>query len=174
MTKVMLDLETMGNGSNAPIVAIGAVEFDEDSGEVGRDFYRRISLESSVALGTVMDPSTVLWWLQQADAARAELTNQQGRVSIEAALTAFDNWIDATALVWGNGADFDNVILANTYRAAGGQAPWKFYHNRCYRTLKNLMPEVPFARAGTAHNALDDAKSQAVHAIALLRKLKGV
>lgn len=35
MDNVMLDLETMGNGPEAAIVAIGAVEFDLKSGAIG-------------------------------------------------------------------------------------------------------------------------------------------
>jgi hypothetical protein len=47
--------------------------------------------------------------------------------------------------------------------------PWKYWRNRCYRTLKNLHPEVPIERTGIYHRALDDARSQAVHAMQLLR-----
>jgi exodeoxyribonuclease VIII len=77
-------------------------------------------------------------------------------------------------LVWGNGADFDLPILSAAYVAAGfGGPPWKPYNGRCYRTLKNLRPDVPRPeRRGTAHNALDDAVFQAEHAIALLAALR--
>jgi len=36
MDNIMLDLETMGKGPNAAIVAFGAVEFDLDIFEIGR------------------------------------------------------------------------------------------------------------------------------------------
>ena len=41
MKGVMLDLETMGNGSNAAITAIGAVEFDTETNLIGDKFYFR-------------------------------------------------------------------------------------------------------------------------------------
>ena len=40
-----------------------------------------------------------------------------------------------------------------------------------YRTLKNLLPYIEMERVGEHHNALDDAKSQALHAIKLLKEL---
>ncbi|MHB0978446.1 MAG: 3'-5' exoribonuclease domain-containing protein [Minisyncoccota bacterium] len=55
------------------------------------------------------------------------------------------------------------------YHALDMKQPWKFWNNRCYRTLKNMFPEVPFVRIGIAHDALDDAKSQAEHAVAILK-----
>jgi len=48
MLDVMLDLETMGNGSSAAIIAIGAVEFDMVEGTLGNEFYSVVDLDSSV------------------------------------------------------------------------------------------------------------------------------
>jgi len=42
---VMLDLETMGTGSHAVIVAIGAALFEPGTGAVSSDFYRIVDLE---------------------------------------------------------------------------------------------------------------------------------
>jgi inhibitor of KinA sporulation pathway (predicted exonuclease) len=48
------------------------------------------------------------------------------------------------------------------------QAPWKFYNDRCYRTLKAMYPHIKMPkRTGTHHNALDDAISQVNHLILL-------
>jgi exodeoxyribonuclease VIII len=47
---------------------------------------------------------------------------------------------------------------------------WEFWKDRCYRTIKNCYPDVPFDRRGTHHNALDDARSQALHLIAINEK----
>lgn len=73
VTDVMLDLETMGQGPDAAIVAIGAVSFDLEAGKLGSEFYTVVDLTSSVEAGGKMDPSTVLWWLQQSEQARSEL-----------------------------------------------------------------------------------------------------
>lgn len=72
MTKhIMLDLETMGSGSHAAIVAIGAVVFSPSSSEIeSNEFYAVVDLNSSAHYGN-LDASTVQWWLQQDHEARA-------------------------------------------------------------------------------------------------------
>ena len=170
MDQVMVDLETLGNGSNAVIIAIGAVEFEATSGKLGREFYCVVDGQSCVDAGMKVDVSTVMWWMKQDTAARAAFNN--AGEPLPYALQSFAAWLPTGACVWGNGATFDNVILSNAYRAIDLPQPWPFWGDRCYRTLKNLFPEVPLARTGAHHNALDDAKSQALHAIALLQKLE--
>ena len=56
-----------------------------------------------------------------------------------------------------------NIILSEAYQRIGTSAPWPFWKDRCYRTMKNMHPGVQMERAGTHHNALDDAKTQALH-----------
>ncbi len=174
---IMLDLETMGNGPNAAIVAIGAVCFDIEKEELGATFYETIDLQSSVAGGGIMDPSTVIWWLKQSEAARLDII--AGREPIESALELFASWIgknlDADRVnMWGNGAAFDNVILASAYRRHNMLQPWDFRNDRCYRTIKSLNPCHKMQRTGTHHNALDDAISQAKHLIDMLNYYPGV
>jgi len=172
MKNLMLDTETMGTGPTAALAAIGAVFFDPESDQIGDRFYIDVDLASSVKLGMTMDVGTVKWWLRQSDEARSAFTRQG--LGVTDALGLFSHWLGqhqrpADLLVWGNGADFDNVIVATAYRLSGLSLPWAYYNNRCYRTLKTLRPEVLLQRVGTHHNAVDDAESQARHAIALLR-----
>ena len=177
MNHIMLDLETMGTGPNAAIVAIGAVEFEltKAGGQLGESFYHCISLESAMASGGQADASTVLWWLKQSDAARAMFTNASTEHSFS--LAQFSIWMgmrgDPKNLrVWGNGASFDNVILASAYRRTGLQLPWNSFNDRCYRTVKSMHPAAPaIQRTGVHHNALDDAINQANHLIAMLTPL---
>lgn len=164
-TQVMLDLETLGQKPGSVIVAIGAVKFS--SGEITSSFYERVDPESCISLGLHMDASTVMWWLKQESAARVEITKPGKHLS--PVLLDFADWLgDKDAEIWGNGAAFDNVLLADAYDRAQIQRPWKFWNDRCYRTVKSLRPDVTMQRDGTHHNALDDAKSQALHLMALL------
>ena len=115
-----------------------------------------------------MDASTVLWWLKQSDAARAAF--DRGGEHIAVALQQFAGWMENRAKrddvrVWGNGAAFDNVILASAYRRSGTPQPWQFWNDRCYRTVKAQYPAVKMQRNGTHHNAVDDAESQALRAL---------
>lgn len=170
MNNVMVDLETLGKGSNAAIVAIGAVEFDPVEG-LGREFYKVVNAESSVKAGMVIDADTVKWWMQQSDEAR-DIFHYDG-CSLDDVLRQFEVWFPFDAELWGNGATFDNVVLGNAYALCGIARPWSYRGDRCYRTLKNLYP-LEMEWEGTHHNALDDAKNQARHAIAILRKHKEV
>lgn len=166
---VMVDLETMGTGSSAAIVSIGAVKFTE-GGVQSDTFYRTVHLSSSMEAGMTVDASTVMWWITQTEAARKALDFLP--VPLQDALLSFKAWCPADAKLWGNGATFDNVILSNAYKLCSITPPWKFYNDRCFRTLKNLYPDVPHPeRVGTAHNALDDAQYQAQHAVEILRSI---
>lgn len=164
MMHVMMDLETMGTRPDAPIVSIGAVGFDKTS--ILREFHAAVDLGSAIASGAVVDASTIMWWLQQSDEARAALVAPDP-YSIVGALTELSRWIDwDKALgVWGNGATFDNVILRQSYHRTAVACPWPFWKDRCYRTVKSMYPTVALERSGTHHKALDDARSQALHLI---------
>lgn len=173
MNNIMVDLETLGNGSNAVIIAIGAVQFDETG--LGRTFYTTVDAQSCVDIGLRMDVSTVMWWMKQSNEARAAFDLPGERINN--ALHYFSAYIAETAgdkaEVWGNGATFDNVILANAYEEAGMKKPWKYWADRCYRTMKNMYPQITAEDVGTAHNALDDAMYQALHMVKILTHIKG-
>ena len=154
MSHIMLDLETMGNGNRAAIIAIGAVSFN--SSGVKERFYQQVRLDMSIDCGMEMDASTVLWWLQQSDDARSAFKDNEKAGSLCDALYEFARWYASVGgvEVWGNGA---------AYRFTGIEQPWKLWNDRCYRTLKAMYPRIKPIRSGTHHNAVDDAHSQADH-----------
>lgn len=165
-THIMLDLETLGTRPGSVITSIGAVKFDE-RGTYGTPFYMRIDLQSCVDAGLLIDVDTIQWWMKQSDEARAEF--QKESFDLATALENFTYWADypnAVVHLWGNGANFDNGLLKAAYDKVGMQAPWKFWNDRCYRTLKAMYPHIKMpARVGTHHNAIDDAISQVNHLI---------
>jgi exodeoxyribonuclease VIII len=177
----MLDLETMGTNKNAAIIAIGAVRMDlvtktvRSEGAGASTFYRVVSLESSMKSGGVVDASTIMWWMKQSEEARRCLTSSD-TCSLEEALKGFSNWAKEVPVreLWGNGSDFDNVILENSYARLGMAVPWRYTANRCYRTVAALHPSVPRPVAGVHHNALDDAVNQAKHLCILLSKAENI
>lgn len=69
--------------------------------------------------------------------------------------------------MWGNGVDFDNVILRNAYDAVSIEPFWKHWNNRCVRTIVELGrnagidPKKTLQFEGDQHNALADAIHQA-------------
>ena len=159
-TKIMLDLETLGTTPGSVIVAIGAVKFGR--GQLHDEFYRRVDIDSCLAAGLTVDGSTIRWWLSQGDSARQEIV--KAAMNLPMVLNDFSAWIgDPKAEIWGNGAAFDNALLAAAYAAAKLPLPWRYSKDRCYRTLCALYPDQRLERQGTHHNALDDASSQAIH-----------
>ena len=157
---VMLDLETMDNTSDSAIVSIGACVFSSANGITSK-FGVDVDLQSAINYRGTVGGSTVLWWLSQKWEARKKLT-QAKALSLPDALTEFSNWIPKDAIVWGNGSDFDNVILKNAYRMADMPVPWPKFNDRCFRTMKAIFNDVQRPkREGIAHSALDDAVFQA-------------
>lgn len=177
MNHIMLDLETMGTRPGSALVALGACAFDPNGelGEAPPRFYKTISLASCQAAGLRVDAGTVMWWLQQEAAPRAALAKDPRPVG--QVLKEFAEWFEQEQGVhlWGHGASFDPVLVESAMWACGLQCPWKFYNFRDTRTLFALadakglgwMPE----RAGTHHNALDDALHQARAVQAALKYL---
>ena len=167
MNDVMLDLETMGTSPRAAIIAIGAVAFDLETGELGDTFYSVVDLNSSIEAGGIVDASTILWWMGQSEAARLAILNPDspGGWLLRNALGRFNVWMGQfeykSVKLWGNGAGFDNVILRSAYEMTKTHVPWMHYNDRCYRTAKALLPTVRVEREGVHHNALDDAVYQA-------------
>ena len=165
---VMLDLETTGIAAGCGILSIGACTFSLEN-----TFYQKIQYQSNCLLGLKDDYSTLAWWNKQDPAAREEAFS--GTESILTALGKFSDFLrslDAPndkIFIWGNGADFDLPILSAAYNHASMKLPWAPFNGRCYRTLKNLYKDVKIKRSGMKHNALDDAKNQAVHAHEILQ-----
>jgi exodeoxyribonuclease VIII len=177
MMKVMLDLETLDTGPNSTIISIGAVQFNPELDPATRSEFYVAILPDQRAWGRTINGETVAWWAKQTESARFVLRDPDA-VGLPEALNRFCGWFgyDKTVEVWGNGADFDNVILGSALEGCLMRKPWSHSMNRCYRTLKNLG--IPLGagegleRTGVHHNALDDAKYQAHYATAWLRRLK--
>lgn len=177
---LMIDLETMGTNTNAPIVVIGAVFFDPQTGEIGPVFYIVISLTDAMNTGAVPDGGTIEWWLKQSSEARSAILVDQ--VKLIDALIQFREFINEHSdekfvQVWGNGATFDNNILRTSYERLNIPCPWRYYNDRDVRTIVELGKTLGFdARTvipfeGVRHNALDDARHQAKYVTATIQKL---
>lgn len=164
MSDVMIDIETLDTRASAVILSIGAVKFDPNKqGVILEGFHEHIDIDSCLKAGRTVSGSTVLWWLEQENDARNRIVDAN-RISLHDALAKLSTFIGPNDRVWGNGAAFDNAVLTAAYDAVGLPAPWKFWNDRCYRTMKSLYSNVPQpAFAGVAHDALDDAVKQALH-----------
>jgi len=164
---VMVDIETMGLGEHAAMVSIGAVKYNDD-GSGWETFYRAIDLHSSCEEGGIINPSTILWWLDQSKEAQQAFLSGT-RFHVHKALEDFIAFYPVGGLFWGFGATFDNIIVKNAIIRSGLTPPWSYHNDRCFRTLVAEYPEVVWnTDRGVVHNALDDAISQARHHLRIL------
>lgn len=163
MTDIMVDLETLGTDSNAVIVSISAVQFDMNTGEVGKQFEIGVDLKEQIAKGAIIDVDTVMWWLEQSKEAQQQLTKLK-RVSVDTVLKSFNHFIDdcKAKTMWGNGATFDNVIIRNLYKRHDHYFKLPFWVDRCVRTHVdgNNIDTRDYKFVGIKHRGIDDCLHQ--------------
>ncbi|MDK2553441.1 3'-5' exoribonuclease [Citrobacter youngae] len=182
-THLMVDMETMGNGPDAPIVSIGAVFFDPSTGNTGAEFYQVVSLESSMSFGMKPDASTIQWWLKQSSEARSAILVDEA-MELRESLELLADFIAENAAngshavqLWGNGCSFDNVILRRAYALTETPFAVPFWNDRDVRTMVELGKsvginprfDIPFE--GNMHNALSDARHQVKYVSAIWQRL---
>ncbi len=182
-THLMVDMETMGNGPDAPIVSIGAVFFDPSTGNTGAEFYQVVSLESSMSFGMKPDASTIQWWLKQSSEARSAILVDEAMELLET-LELLSDFIaenaangSHTVQLWGNGCSFDNIILRRAYALTDTPFAVPFWNDRDIRTMVELGKsvginprfDIPFE--GDMHNALSDARHQVKYVSAIWQRL---
>jgi hypothetical protein len=138
---VMIDLETLGTEPGSVILSLGAVMFNKAG--LGGAFYCVFSRPGMRQVGLRESEATLEWWNQQDD--RSLLVKAEHLdTPIGQTLGRFADWLAwvKPETVWGNGSDFDNVLLASAFRAAALRLPWSFRQNRCYRTIKSMYPPI--------------------------------
>ena len=161
MEHLMLDLETLGTEQDCPVLSIGAVKFDPRSGQLGEQFYEVLDIQEQFDAGRKMSASTFIWWMKQGDDARRAIHTPAGRAhAADIVLDKFARYFSGSTYIWSNGAGFDVPIIEDMMRQYKVTIPWKFWDIRDTRTAGHLAG-VRLAKQGVAHNALDDAISQA-------------
>ncbi|EHU6098948.1 3'-5' exoribonuclease [Escherichia coli] len=176
-THLSVDLETMGTNPDAPINSIGGKFFDPATGEMGPEFSKAIDLETS---GGIIDRKTIKWWAKRSREAQSAIFTDE--IPLDDALLQLREFINENSgesfvQIWGNGANFDNVILRRSYERQGIPCPWRYYNDRDVRTIVELGNSIGFdvrmaiPFEGVPHNALDDARHQAKYVSAIWQKL---
>ena len=176
-THLSVDLETMGTNPDAPINSIGGKFFDPATGEMGPEFSKAIDLETS---GGIIDRKTIKWWAKRSREAQSAIFTDE--IPLDDALLQLREFINENSgesfvQIWGNGANFDNVILRRSYERQGIPCPWRYYNDRDVRTIVELGNSIGFdvrmaiPFEGVPHNALDDARHQAKQVSAIWQKL---
>ena len=175
--RIMLDIETLGTQPGAALLSIGAVEFRPTTAFDAADgildtFHASVSATSCQEAGLHIDAETLEWWAGKANASEQLL----GGSELDQVLRDLQLFIDTEGdlEVWAKSPSFDCVLLDAAYRAIhhdGG--PWEYWQERDVRTIASLPMAPAPEDIGQDHDALDDAKQQAVLVAQTLARLDG-
>ena len=159
----MIDLETLGTGSNSVVVSVGLVAFNISTGEILAELDIGLNLNQQIKTGGVIDGDTLEFHFAQAPDSIQKMA-QRKVLDVKEGLDLISNFIKANNIttLWGNGATFDNVILRNLYARHLKVFPLGFWADRDLRTAVDIYNidarTVPFE--GIKHYCLDDARHQ--------------
>ena len=170
MNNIMMDIETLSTDSNGVIVSISAVQFSMADGELGAEFETGLKLNQQIDKGAIMDPDTVVWWLGQPKEAQTMLLGLDAR-DVSVALEDFNRWLtilyptwaeQKDVKLWGNGSNFDNVLVRNLYKRHGVKFILPYWCDNDVRTLVSYLniDTRDYTFVGTKHYGIDDCKHQ--------------
>lgn len=172
---VMVDIETLGARPGSVIASIGAVVFDANT--IIEEWECLVDPQSCVDVGLRLEVDTIKWWMRQSDDARAKTFGLRA-LPVADALSELNRWangVHGCTNYWSHGATFDLVMLHEAYIATKVSPLMKdFRRARDTRTLYEITGTNPktFMGTGTAHNAVDDARAQALAVIESWRMLR--
>lgn len=172
---IALDLETASLEKSAAIVQLAAAVIPVGAMKgCYPTFDSRISLQSCEHVLLHVSKETMEWWNTQDPELRKKVFS--GTTQIGDALLDFYDWTKSLAgttgqiVLWGNGTEFDNVVLQNAWELF---MEWPFHYRNAHH-LRTLLTTVPLDVQERAHNrfladnpgnvqhdALHDARYQA-------------
>lgn len=171
MQDLMIDLETLGTGVDAPIISIGAAYFDIETKQIGDTFYMVCDVADQMDTKVRhADSSTIKWWMSQGNAAKQVF--KDGHKPTKEVLETLRQWVMTHAgskakstkkcLPWGNGSSFDITLMETLFKDYGVDCPWLYYNVMDLRTFRRFVAKGAKVQKleGTNHNALDDAVNQ--------------
>ena len=132
MNDLMIDIETLSTASDAAIMAIAAVPFSRLDGPHPSYYCWKISLESAIQHGS-LEADTIEFWINRGPILQNECSEALGNV-----LSDLSSIIGDDTKVWSKGPGFDMAILKSAFRSCNIPIGWKYYNERCVRTVMDL------------------------------------
>lgn len=165
MNHCMIDMETLGTDPRSVVLSVGIVAFTKEG--LGDEMLWDLTITDQLKAGRKIDADTLHWWMSQGETAKEVFAASKNGIGLRDFLPNFQSWVNAHGgqhvLPWSNGATFDIVIMEDLFKTCNMVAPWKYWNARCYRTLKaSNKNSMKRAFEGVKHNALDDARHQAL------------
>ena len=196
---VMVDIETLGIQEDSTIFQISAAAFDINTGRIIKindkgaifDQYADITLEKDLKA----DGETIKWWLLKYPEMFYSLITK-GQISPKQLLISFCIWLKSfysisdNVHLWGNGVNFDNLMLKFQLDKLGEEYkyPIKYSRDRDYRTIidlacvlmktdrttlnEKLLEEYKENNEFNPHNAMDDVLIQIYKLTRIINAIK--
>lgn len=185
-----LDLETLDTGPRAVILSVGIVKLDENFELWGVPFYRTLDVRQQLLAGRTVDKGTIQWWQDEERREARQAIEDETPTDVLQALLELSDWLKeghpgkGKMALYGNGPEFDNVLLETLFDDFGVKLPWRYTENQSFRTIRHLtrhlFKESPVAGElyghegiifeGIQHHALWDAHNEAKkYALAMKR-----
>lgn len=173
-----LDIETLGTTERSVVTQVALIAYDLEEDEILKIRHHEDYpiIPQQRYKNRIIDGATVMWWMQQSDAAREHFKNCDSTDGdeIPALLTHFTTMFDAIVTnedgttkpyeLYANSHSFDCVILKSLFADYDMPSPWDFRRERCLRTLcsnagidAKAVPHVP---GFVAHDPFWDARQQ--------------
>ena len=166
-TDLMIDLETFDNKPTAAIIQIGLCAFCR-AGDPTAGVKTLLIEVDPKSYDNTTSLDTLMWWMQQNEAARNAVCNPDSSMSAFEAAKIVNRFVHMNCTsdqlnAWALGANFDFPIIEHMYRQVGVSTPWKYSGVRCSRTFIEMLGITKDKRtvAEVAHRADCDAEAQA-------------
>lgn len=160
----MIDLETLAVSPDCQILTIGGVKFNPFTNDaIHSDFYYRLEIEEQEAIGRVASERTLEeFWAHQSPEVIEEAFGPDNRTDCRTMVQALKKWCVGCDEIWSHGS-MDINALENLCEQLGEPVPWPFWKIGNSMPFFKRMPVDPRkSQTFVAHNALADAKAQAI------------
>lgn len=148
---IILDLETLGIGTDALVTQVGAAEFSMETGEVTNVFNEKLDFDSLDNIEA--DVSVLRFWLRNehnASMFKELIGTDNGGISPKEMWRKFSQWLTSIVTenetkdvkIWGNGISFD--IEKVKYNIKKYNQPWalNYSNERDVRTIVDLATMI--------------------------------
>lgn len=173
---IMIDIETLGLDENAPILSIGAVTFNpwDPEKRIKSEFHAHLVVDEHRLWA--VEWGTLAWWLKQSEEARLRVANALRDPAKEIWQTFREFCVGSFATeIWSNGPMFDEKLVQCAMRREEISWPFKHSATRDFKTVRAIATHLGIVLPGmdgVAHDALEDARHQAICVMEVFGRLK--
>lgn len=142
----MIDVESLGTDPGSLIVSFAIVPFNLQTMFTYQPaFLANISMESSYRKGMKTKADKLRTWIMNKDGRseqRKELfVNDRDVTDVMVDAAAYISMFGADVYVWSKDM-LDLILMKDYFRACRIKTPWRYYRERCVRTVADFDPEL--------------------------------